>query len=276
MFQQKLQEIQSDYNKDDCPMLADTTICLTLQSRIPDTGDLHNIHNAIRKIRNSANPKFTDLQTEINNIASEQRELAAVRKNNPLRDDDSNTRSYGVLTAAKAQPTFTSMGQASANAQYQDDEEAEVHEALYQERARGPPRQGQAHTRYDEYPPDKNHTNCNSTCLLHLGYARGCKRSHAMCKDTHYRHDIGTMPGLQDHAHKLLELERLTRQQEPGSNPEPNRRRSNSLNSNGSNESNYSRNGTKRPDKKPRQDRAPTPYQQQQQTRGGSSLRRGK
>ena len=256
-------------------MLADNTICLTLQSRIPATGDLHDIHNAIRKIRNSDNPKFTDLQSAINNITSEQRELATVRKNGPLRDDDSNTRSYGVLAAAQAQPTFISMGQASANAQYQDDEEAEFQEVMYQQRARGPPRQGQVQTRYDEYPPGKDHTNCGSSCLLHLGYTRGCKRSHTTCQETHYRHDIGTMPSLREQAHKMLEIERL-KQQESGKDPEPNRRRSNSLNSNGSNESNYSRNGTKRPDKRSRQERAPTPYQQQQQSRGSSILRRGK
>ena len=275
MFQQKLQEIQSNYNKDDCPMLADNTICLTLQSRIPATGDLHDIHNAIRKIRNSDNPKFTDLQSAINNITSEQRELATVRKNGPLRDDDSNTRSYGVLAAAQSQPTFISMGRASANAQYQDNEEAEFQEVMYQQReqrARGPPPR-QAQIKYDEYPPDKDHTNCHSSCLFHLAYPKGCKRSNEACLETHYRHDIGTMPLLREQAFKVLELERL---KESSKDQEPNRRRSNSLNSNGSNESNYSRNGTKRPDKRSRQDRAPTPYQQQQQPRGGSTLRRGK
>ena len=225
MFQTKLQEIQSDHNKDNCPMLAGATIYLTLQSRIPSTGDLQNIHNAIRKIRNSADPQFTVLQNEINMITSEQRELDTVRKNAPLRDDDNNT----------------------------------------------PPRQGQAQIKYDEYPPDKDHTNCNSSCLLHLAYSKGCKRSRELCLKTHYRHDTCTMPSLRDTAHEMIDLERL-RQQESSKDQEPNRRRSNSLNSNGSNESNYSRNGTKRPDKRSRQDRAPTPYQQQQQTRGGSIL----
>ena len=143
-----------------------------------------------------------------------------------------------------------------------NDYDEEIYLQQRAQRAQPPPRQQLRRTiKIDAYPKGANASNSHSNCIFHLAFMKGCTRSEDLCSKDHFQHDLGSQPHLQDTAREHARLERVEREHDQNDGQGNGRRRSNSQDSQGSNGSLYSRGGTKRRDKKPRQERPSTPFQ---------------